>query len=174
MMDLSINDNALSINDNELSINDNALSINGNQLSIAGEMRLCTSSCRRWKSNSAGLERAGHGKTRHDRLGTNEKLRKPLFRRFTYGGSTGGWEALAVQLLYPEEFNGKNNGTELFSRMDLSKKPRVFPLPLSSTFRVHLSWADHRLQDNTVALKPSAANTHSQGALLPAPIPSAK
>jgi hypothetical protein len=26
--------------------------------------------------------------------------------RFTYGGSTGGWEALAVQLLYPEEFNG--------------------------------------------------------------------
>jgi hypothetical protein len=71
MMDLSINDNALSINDNELSINndelsinDNALSINGNQLSIAGEMRLCTSSCRRWKSNSAGLERAGHGTTK--------------------------------------------------------------------------------------------------------------
>eukprot|EP01051_Picozoa_sp_SAG22_P007278 SAG22_NODE_506_length_9643_cov_5.853206_8_plen_124_part_00 len=26
--------------------------------------------------------------------------------RFTYGGSTGGWEALAVQLLYPNEFNG--------------------------------------------------------------------
>ena len=26
--------------------------------------------------------------------------------RFTYGGSTGGWEALAVQILYPEEFNG--------------------------------------------------------------------
>jgi hypothetical protein len=26
--------------------------------------------------------------------------------RFTYGGSTGGWEALAVQLLYPDEFNG--------------------------------------------------------------------
>lgn len=26
--------------------------------------------------------------------------------RFTYGGSTGGWEALAVQLFYPEEFNG--------------------------------------------------------------------
>ncbi len=26
--------------------------------------------------------------------------------RFTYGGSTGGWEALAVQLYYPEEFNG--------------------------------------------------------------------
>ena len=26
--------------------------------------------------------------------------------RLTYGGSTGGWEALAVQVLYPDEFNG--------------------------------------------------------------------
>ena len=26
--------------------------------------------------------------------------------RFTYGGSTGGWEALAVQVLYPDLFNG--------------------------------------------------------------------
>jgi hypothetical protein len=26
--------------------------------------------------------------------------------RFTYGGSTGGWEALAVQVMYPEEYNG--------------------------------------------------------------------
>ncbi len=26
--------------------------------------------------------------------------------RFTYGGSTGGWEALASQLFYPDEFNG--------------------------------------------------------------------
>ncbi len=26
--------------------------------------------------------------------------------RFTYGGSTGGWEAMAVQVLYPDEFNG--------------------------------------------------------------------
>jgi hypothetical protein len=26
--------------------------------------------------------------------------------RFTYGGSTGGWEAMAVQMFYPEEFNG--------------------------------------------------------------------
>ncbi|MBX3379153.1 MAG: hypothetical protein KF805_03600 [Phycisphaeraceae bacterium] len=26
--------------------------------------------------------------------------------RFTYGGSTGGWEALAVQMFYPEQFNG--------------------------------------------------------------------
>jgi len=26
--------------------------------------------------------------------------------RFTYGCSTGGWEALAVQVLYPDEFNG--------------------------------------------------------------------
>jgi len=26
--------------------------------------------------------------------------------RFMYGGSTGGWEALGVQVLYPDEFNG--------------------------------------------------------------------
>lgn len=26
--------------------------------------------------------------------------------RFLYGGSTGGWEALAVQVFYPEEYNG--------------------------------------------------------------------
>ncbi|HTF17423.1 MAG TPA: alpha/beta hydrolase-fold protein [Chryseolinea sp.] len=26
--------------------------------------------------------------------------------RFTYGGSTGGWEALAAQLFYPDDFNG--------------------------------------------------------------------
>jgi len=26
--------------------------------------------------------------------------------RFTYGGSTGGWEALAVQVFYPEQYNG--------------------------------------------------------------------
>ena len=26
--------------------------------------------------------------------------------RFTYGGSTGGWEALAVQIFHPDEYNG--------------------------------------------------------------------
>jgi hypothetical protein len=26
--------------------------------------------------------------------------------RFAYGGSTGGWESMAVQLFYPDEFNG--------------------------------------------------------------------
>jgi len=26
--------------------------------------------------------------------------------RFTYGGSTGGWEALAVQMFYPDDYNG--------------------------------------------------------------------
>lgn len=28
------------------------------------------------------------------------------YARITYGGSTGGWEAMAVQLFYPDEFNG--------------------------------------------------------------------
>ncbi len=38
-----------------------------------------------------------------------EKLYRGLgagWARFTYGGSTGGWEALAVQILYPDEYNG--------------------------------------------------------------------
>ena len=26
--------------------------------------------------------------------------------RFMYGGSTGGWEAMAAQVFYPDEFNG--------------------------------------------------------------------
>jgi enterochelin esterase-like enzyme len=26
--------------------------------------------------------------------------------RFTYGGSTGGWEALATQMFYPDMYNG--------------------------------------------------------------------
>ena len=26
--------------------------------------------------------------------------------RFVYGGSTGGWEAMAVQVFYPDEYNG--------------------------------------------------------------------
>ncbi len=29
--------------------------------------------------------------------------------RFVYGGSTGGWEALAVQVFYPDEYAGQNN-----------------------------------------------------------------
>jgi hypothetical protein len=28
------------------------------------------------------------------------------YARFTYGGSTGGWEAMASQVLYPDDFNG--------------------------------------------------------------------
>ncbi|MEO8636986.1 MAG: alpha/beta hydrolase-fold protein [Gemmatimonadales bacterium] len=28
------------------------------------------------------------------------------YARFAYGGSTGGWEAMAVQLFYPDDFNG--------------------------------------------------------------------
>ena len=28
------------------------------------------------------------------------------YARFTYGGSTGGWEAMAAQVFYPDDFNG--------------------------------------------------------------------
>ena len=49
-------------------------------------MRSCTSYCPTSKRSSAPSARGGP--------------------RFTYGGSTGGWEALAVQVFYPDEFNG--------------------------------------------------------------------
>ena len=29
-----------------------------------------------------------------------------VWARGTYGGSTGGWEAFAAQVLYPKEYNG--------------------------------------------------------------------
>ena len=34
--------------------------------------------------------------------------------RFCYGGSTGGWESLAAQLMYPDEFNVGTRVAPLF------------------------------------------------------------
>ena len=45
----------------------------------------------------------------HELLPVVEKTFRALgqgWARFTYGGSTGGWEALAAQVLYPDEWNG--------------------------------------------------------------------
>jgi hypothetical protein len=45
----------------------------------------------------------------HELLPYVEKTFRGLgegWARFTYGGSTGGWEALAVQVLYPDAYNG--------------------------------------------------------------------
>ncbi|MCC3862081.1 hypothetical protein [Pseudemcibacter aquimaris] len=63
--------------------------------------------------------------------------------RFTYGGSTGGWEALAVQVFYPDQYNGAfaacpdpidfraytalniyEDKNAYFYESDFSKKPR--------------------------------------------------
>jgi len=63
--------------------------------------------------------------------------------RFTYGGSTGGWEALAVQVFYPDQYNGcyaacpdpidfhhyttidiYNNRNAYFVESDFKKTPR--------------------------------------------------
>ena len=58
--------------------------------------------------NSANLGPYGDALTYEFIPALEEKFRGigEGWSRFTYGGSTGGWEALAVQVKYPEEYNG--------------------------------------------------------------------
>ena len=52
--------------------------------------------------------------------------------RFTYGGSTGGWEALAVQVFYPDHYNGAFAACpdpidfHAFTNIDLYDDPNAF------------------------------------------------
>ncbi|MCH9647283.1 MAG: hypothetical protein K0U98_03525 [Deltaproteobacteria bacterium] len=58
--------------------------------------------------NSANLGPYGDAIT-HELIPFLEKKFRGLgegWARFLYGGSTGGWEALAAQVFYPEEYNG--------------------------------------------------------------------
>ena len=58
--------------------------------------------------NSANLGPYGDAIT-HELIPYIEKEFRGIgegWARFLYGGSTGGWEALAVQVLYPDEYNG--------------------------------------------------------------------
>lgn len=58
--------------------------------------------------NSANLGPYGDA-IMHELLPEIEKQYRGIgegWARFTYGGSTGGWEALAVQMFYPDDFNG--------------------------------------------------------------------
>jgi len=54
--------------------------------------------------------------------------------RFMYGGSTGGWEALAVQILYPDHYNGAFAACpdpvdfHAYSTTDLYTQPNIFYL----------------------------------------------
>ena len=55
--------------------------------------------------------------------------------RFVYGGSTGGWEALAVQMFYPDHYNGAFVACpdpvdfHAYSTVDLYKQDNMFWLP---------------------------------------------
>ena len=55
--------------------------------------------------------------------------------RFVYGGSTGGWESLAVQMFYPEDYNGAFVACpdpvdfHAFMTADLYKQDNLFYLP---------------------------------------------
>jgi hypothetical protein len=58
--------------------------------------------------NSANLGPYGDAIT-HELIPYIEKQFRGIgkgWARFLYGGSTGGWEALAVQMMYPDEYNG--------------------------------------------------------------------
>lgn len=58
--------------------------------------------------NSASMGPWGDAIT-HELIPTIEQQFRGIgegWARFLYGGSTGGWEALAVQVLYPDEYNG--------------------------------------------------------------------
>jgi hypothetical protein len=58
--------------------------------------------------NSANLGPYGDAIT-YDLIPEIEKQFRGIgkgWARFLYGGSTGGWEALAVQMFYPDEYNG--------------------------------------------------------------------
>ncbi len=58
--------------------------------------------------NSANLGPYGDAIT-HELVPFIEKQFRGIgkgWARFMYGGSTGGWEALAVQIFYPDEYNG--------------------------------------------------------------------
>ncbi|RMF57610.1 MAG: hypothetical protein D6748_10810 [Calditrichaeota bacterium] len=58
--------------------------------------------------NSANLGPYGDA-INHELIPYVEKMFRGLgegWARFTYGGSTGGWEALATQVFYPDMFNG--------------------------------------------------------------------
>ena len=52
--------------------------------------------------------------------------------RFTYGGSTGGWESLAVQMFYPDHYNGVFSACpdpidfRAYTLIDLYKWPNAF------------------------------------------------
>lgn len=55
--------------------------------------------------------------------------------RFVYGGSTGGWESLAVQMFYPDDYNGAFVACpdpvdfHAYMTVDLYKQDNVFYLP---------------------------------------------
>lgn len=62
--------------------------------------------------NSANIGPYGDAIT-YDLIPHIEKMFRGIgqgWARFTYGGSTGGWEAAAVQILYPDEYNGSFAG----------------------------------------------------------------
>ncbi len=87
--------------------------------------------------------------------------------RFTYGGSTGGWEALAVQVFYPDEYNGcyaacpdpvdfhhyttidlYNNKNAYYVESDYRKTPR----PGERDYLGHVSTEVHEMNQRELAL----------------------
>ena len=87
--------------------------------------------------------------------------------RFTYGGSTGGWEALASQIFYPTEFNGAFGACpdpidfRAYTVVDLYKDKNAFyvegphqrvPRPGMRNYLGHLSATLEQLNNYELAL----------------------
>ena len=68
--------------------------------------------------------------------------------RFTYGGSTGGWEALAAQVFYPESFNGAFAACpdpidfRAFMTMDIYQDENAFFYPSVFKEQLRPGWRD--------------------------------
>jgi len=87
--------------------------------------------------------------------------------RFTYGGSTGGWEALAVQIFYPDEFNGAFGACpdpidfRAYTVVDIYKDRNAYfmegphmrvPRPAERNYLGHISATMEQVNDYELAL----------------------
>jgi len=82
--------------------------------------------------------------------------------RFVYGGSTGGWEAMAVQMFYPDEYNGAwiacpdpidfrhYELVNIYEDRNAYYLPNAFKLTLRAAHRNWLGQVDTTLQEQNL------------------------
>ena len=68
--------------------------------------------------------------------------------RFMYGGSTGGWEALAAQILYPDDYNGAWGACP--DPIDFRAYTVVNIYEHKNAYRADSKWKRHRVRENEI------------------------